>query len=61
MTPHGPWKIISSQTVYRDPWLSLTRDEVVRPDGLPGSHSVVHIKPGVSVLALDADGFVYLT
>lgn len=61
MTPHGPWTILSSQEVYRDPWVKLRRDEVLRPDGKPGSHVVVHLKPGISVLPLDKEGYVYLT
>ncbi len=61
MQDHGPWKITGTTQVYQDPWLTLRRDEVIRPDGAPGTHVVVHIKPGVSVLALDTDGFVYLT
>lgn len=61
MKQHGPWRILSSETVYRDPWMEVIRDEVLRPDGEPGTHSVVHIKPGVSVLPMDADGSVHLT
>ena len=59
--PHGPWQIVSRREVYRDPWIALDRDEVVRPDGQPGSHCVVRLKPGVSVLPLDDEGMVYLT
>jgi len=58
---HGPWKILSRANVYRDPWIELTRDEVIRPDGRPGSHCIVRLKAGVSVLAVDDDGTVYLT
>jgi ADP-ribose pyrophosphatase len=61
MKDHGPWKITRSKQVYQDPWLTLRLDEVIRPDGRPGSHVVVAIKPGVSVLPLDDAGFVYLT
>ena len=61
MQPHGPWKITGTKQVYQDPWLTLRRDDVIRPDGKPGTHVVVHIKPGVSVLPLDDDGCVYLT
>lgn len=61
MTPHGPWKIIRRQTVYQDPWMRVQADEVIRPDGQPGTYSVVHIKAGVCVLALDGQGNVYLT
>jgi ADP-ribose pyrophosphatase len=61
MKDHGPWKITGSKQVYQDPWLTLRRDQVIRPDGKPGSHVVVQVKPGVSVLPLDDVGFVYLT
>ena len=59
--PHGPWRILDTQAVYRDPWIEVDRDRVVRPDGAPGTHVVVRMKPGVSVLPLDDEGRVYLT
>jgi ADP-ribose pyrophosphatase len=52
---------VRSLPVYRDPWLEVDRDEVIRPDGDPGTHCVVRMKPGVCVLARDDDGAVYLT
>lgn len=61
MKTHGPWKIVTSREIYRDRWLQLRQDDVIRPDGAPGSYSVATLMPGVCVLALDADGFVYLT
>jgi len=60
MTPHGPWTITGTREVHRDPWVRLSVDDVIRPDGKPGTFTVVRITPGVSVLPLDADGFVYL-
>lgn len=58
---HGPWTILQSREAYRDPWMTVIRDEVIRPDGNPGTYSVAHIKSGVSVLAIDKDNNVYLT
>src|ERR1043165_5515685 len=58
---HGPWTILSSREICRDPWIDVRVDDVIRPDGKPGTHSLISIKPGVSVLPLDDDGFVYLT
>ncbi len=65
MTPntprqHGPWKILKTNPVYEDPWLRVRKDDVIRPDGAPGTHSVVTIKPGVCVVAFQDDA-VYLT
>ena len=61
MKPHGPWKIAASREVYRDPWVWVRKDDVIRPDGKPGTFTVVTIKPGVCVLAQNDDGLVYLT
>jgi ADP-ribose pyrophosphatase len=60
-TSHGPWHILARKEVYRDAWIALDRDEVIRPDGQPGTHCILHLKPGVSVLPLDDQGMVYLT
>ncbi|MDA0834912.1 MAG: NUDIX hydrolase [Planctomycetota bacterium] len=61
MKPHGPWTIRDTKTVYCDPWINVTCDDVLRPDGNPGTFSVVHLKPGVTVLAIDENQTVYLT
>jgi ADP-ribose pyrophosphatase len=61
MTQHGPWRIVQSHNVYRDPWIDVRRDDVIRPDGRRGTYSVVNLKPGVSVVAMDEDHDVYLT
>jgi ADP-ribose pyrophosphatase len=61
MQSHGPWRIVRSHDIYKDPWIDVRRDDVIRPDGRPGIHSVIRLKPGVTVLALDEVGAVYLT
>jgi len=61
MQDHGPWKILKTDWIHQDPWVQVQQDEVIRPDGLPGTFTIVHIKPGVCVLALNTDGTVYLT
>ncbi len=60
-TPHGPWTIKSTEQIYSDPFVQLSLDQVIRPDGNDGQHVVVHIKPGVCVIAIDADRNVHLT
>ncbi|QDV22147.1 NUDIX domain-containing protein [Aureliella helgolandensis] len=61
MQKYGPWKIQHSSDVYADPWIRVQRDEVIRPDGAPGSYAVVHLKSGVCVIAVDQAGDVHLT
>lgn len=61
MKKYGPWTILKSTEIYADPWIRLDKDDVLRPDGNPGTYSVVTLKPGVTVLALDGEGYVHLT
>ncbi len=61
MKQHGPWEIKSSEVKYKNPWIEVREDNVVRPDGKGGIYGVVNMKDGVSILALDNDGNVYLT
>ena len=61
MIDHGPWKIKQSNDVYRDPFIKVRLDAVVRPDGKDGQHVVVEMKPGVCVLPIDVNQNVYLT
>ncbi len=58
---HGPWKIHATVEKYADPFVRLWVDRVTRPDGAPGQHVVVEMKPGVCVLAVDDERHVYLT
>ncbi len=57
----GPWTIKSSIRKYKNPWIEVSEDEVIKPDGEPGVFGTVKMKAGVSVLPMDKDGFVYLT
>jgi ADP-ribose pyrophosphatase len=61
MTDRGPWKVVQSREIYRDPWIRVQVDDVIRPDGDAGIHSILHVKPGVCVLAMDTDRNVFLT
>ena len=61
MIERGPWKVVQSHEIYRDPWIAVQVDDVIRPDGKPGIHSIIYLKAGVCVVALDTDRNVYLT
>jgi 8-oxo-dGTP pyrophosphatase MutT (NUDIX family) len=57
----GPWRRIARETAYRNPWIELYHDEVVRPDGGPGIYGVVHfLTRAVGVLAVGDDGRILL-
>jgi 8-oxo-dGTP pyrophosphatase MutT (NUDIX family) len=56
----NPWKKISSTQIYKNDWLTLREDQVVRPDGEPGIYSVVETRIATGVVALTEGGDVYL-
>jgi 8-oxo-dGTP pyrophosphatase MutT (NUDIX family) len=60
MKKHGPYTIKSSKTLHRDEFIELRVDEVIRPNGEPGRYATARMVPGVAVLPLDKEGFVYL-
>lgn len=63
MTPDetkNPWRLVSSELIYDNPWIKVREDAVVRPDGTPGIYGVVHYKNiAVGVLPIE-DDHVYL-
>ena len=59
--PAGGWRTLRSRVVYRNAWLSVREDDVVRPDGSEGIYGVVDThSPAVYVVALTADDEVLL-
>ncbi|MDQ3918783.1 MAG: NUDIX hydrolase [Acidobacteriota bacterium] len=57
---HGPWTIKSSECLHRDEFVEMWLDEVLKPDGEPGRYATMKMRPGVAVLAVDAEGFAHL-
>ena len=48
------WQQLSSRTVYRNRWIEVIEDEVVRPDGDRGIYGVVQVRqPAVFIVAVD--------
>ena len=58
---HGPWTIQESTRNYRNEFIEVIEDEVLQPDDEPGRYATVRMKPGVSLLPVDADGSVTLS
>ncbi len=51
----GKWKKVKENQIYKNKWISLNNDDVVRPDGEPGQYSVLVTSDTVSVLVKDKD------
>jgi|SRR6185369_5045944 len=56
----GPWKVLGSTIVYRNPWMTVQEDKVIHPGGSPGIFGIVTIKPGAAIIPLDDENNVYL-
>lgn len=54
------WKKISSKVVYSNPWYSVRKDKVVKPNGEKGDYHVIVRPPAVFIVPLDEQGNVYL-
>lgn len=52
-TPESPWTITTSREIYRNPWIRVREDEVIRPDGERGIYGVMSMQnASVFVVAL---------
>jgi 8-oxo-dGTP pyrophosphatase MutT (NUDIX family) len=58
---NGQFIIKKSVQKYKNPWIEVVEDQVIRPGGKPGIFGIVKMKGGISVLPLDENGYVYLT
>ena len=57
----GSWQQLDQQTVYDNPWITVTHENVITPAGTQGIYGVVHFKSrAVGVVPLDADNNVWL-
>jgi len=54
------WKTKSSNLIYKNPWIKVSEDEVIRPDGNDGTHTKIEMKTGVTILPIDEIGNVCL-
>jgi 8-oxo-dGTP pyrophosphatase MutT (NUDIX family) len=50
----NPWRRVSRRLEYKNPWLEVFHDDVIRPDGQPGIYGVVHfMNRAIGVVPLD--------
>lgn len=57
----GPWTVTATRIVYKNAWMTVQEDDVIRPDGKPGIFSTLVQRGGSSVIAMDEIQNVYLT
>jgi 8-oxo-dGTP pyrophosphatase MutT (NUDIX family) len=57
----NPWKTISTQPIYNNPWIAVREDQVINPGGGNGIYGVVSMKnKAIGIIPVDKNGFTYL-
>lgn len=60
MKKRGPYTITSSKQIYKNPWIEVVEDKVIRPDGSEGIFGIVDYVSGMSIVALDEHEQIFL-
>ena len=61
ITHENPWQTRSSTAVYDNPWVTVKHEEVLKPNGEPGIHGLVHFKNrAIAIVPLDNDNYTWL-
>lgn len=58
---NGDWTIKGTKNIYSNEFFQVFEDDVVQPDGRSSRYATISFKPGVGVLPMDDDGYVYMT
>ena len=58
---HNPWRTLSTEVKYHNPWISVREDQVLNPGGGQGIYGVVSMKnKALGIVPVDADGNTWL-
>lgn len=52
--------MISSKDVYKNPWIRVHEDKIVRPNGKEGVYGIIEYSPGVAIVAINEQNEIYL-
>lgn len=56
----NPWKTLAQSSAFRNPWLSLRKDDVLRPNGTKGEYSFLELNGYCGILPIDEAGAIYM-
>ncbi len=52
----NPWKKLQSKIVHRNPWFSIRKDSVIKPDSRKGEYNVVMTHGAVYIVPITREG-----
>ena len=57
----GPWQRLDSETVYDNPWISVSHQNVITPAGTDGIYGVIHFKSrAIGIIPVDDENHTWL-
>src|SRR3989338_2813835 len=59
MNPKNTWQTLGSHTVYKNKWIRVREDKVIKPNGRRGIYGVVESPPSVYIVALSNKKEIY--
>jgi len=60
MNHKNPWKTLSSITQYKNQYITLVEDKVIKPDGKEGIYGYVKVRPTLGIVPVDKNNNIYL-
>lgn len=57
---NNPWRRLERQEAYKNAWITVWHDRVIRPDGGEGVYGVIEVRPSVGVVAIDGEDRIAL-
>jgi len=61
MTEENPWKTLSTEMKYDNPWIQVNESKVINPAGNDGIYGVVHFKNrAMAIVPLDDDNNTWI-
>jgi 8-oxo-dGTP pyrophosphatase MutT (NUDIX family) len=61
LTKENPWKTLTTEDIYENPWIKLEHHEVINPAGGKGIYGKVHFKnKAIGVVAIDEGNNTWL-
>jgi 8-oxo-dGTP pyrophosphatase MutT (NUDIX family) len=58
---NGNWTIKGTKQIFENDFFNVFEDDVIQPDGKKGTYATIKMPPGVCILPIDDEDFVYLT
>lgn len=55
-----PWTKLSSKIAYKNPWIKIREDQVIKPNGKKGLYGVILTPPAVFVIPITAKNETYI-